>query len=138
LPLTSVVRVIRAAEVTPLPRAPQIVLGVIDVAGEVVPVLNVRERFRIAPKDIEVADHFILARAGERTVALAIDQAQGLMEAEPAEFVRADAIVPGVEQVHGVVKREDGLVLIHDLARFLALEEASALEEALEEVAAHG
>lgn len=45
LPLSVVERVIRAVEVTPLPKAPPIVLGAIDVQGRVVPVLNVRRRF---------------------------------------------------------------------------------------------
>jgi purine-binding chemotaxis protein CheW len=42
-----------------------------------------------------------------------------------------DAVVPGTEYVEGVVKRPDGLILIHDLNAFLSLDEEHSLETAL-------
>ncbi len=70
LPLSVVERVVRAVEVTPLPRAPVIVLGAIDVHGRVLPVLNVRRRFRMPDLAISPADWFLLAHTARHTVAL--------------------------------------------------------------------
>jgi purine-binding chemotaxis protein CheW len=111
-------------------------MGVIDVAGEVLPVLNVRRRFQMPERPVDVTDQFLVATAGKRKVALAIDQAHGLIDAAPEEWVETAAVMPGLEQVQGVLKRDDGLVLIHDLERFLSLEEAAALEAALDPEAA--
>lgn len=52
--LTSVERVVRAVEITPLPNAPDIVLGVINVQGRVVPVVDIRKRFRLPARAISV------------------------------------------------------------------------------------
>lgn len=137
LPLPSVERAVRAAEVTPLPKAPAIVLGVIDVGGQVLPVLNVRKRFRLPEREITVDDQFLIARAGSRTVVLVVDVVEGIMDSPAAGRVAAAEIVPGLEQVEGVFKHADGLILIHDLEKFLSLDEGQNLDEALKQEAAH-
>lgn len=131
LPLAAVTRIVRAVEVTPLPGAPPIVLGVIDVEGDVLPVLNMRRRFRLPEQEISPADQFLLAQTARRAVALAIDEAEGVIERPHTEIIGSAQIVPGLEQFQGVVKLDDDLVLIHDLEKFLALDEARALDEAM-------
>lgn len=131
LPLDAVERTIRAAAITPLPQAPQIVLGVLDLRGTILPVLNVRLRFRLPERDIHPSDQFLIARANERPVALVIDAAAEVLELSSAQIVAADAVAPGLEHVQGVVRISDGLVLIHDLETFLSLNEAAALDRAM-------
>jgi len=138
LPLVVVERIVRAAELTPLPKAPAIVLGVIDVAGQVLPVLNVRRRFRLPEHDVNPGQQFLIAQTGQRTVALLIDEAQRVIEAPGIDVVDAAEIVPGLEQISGVVKLSDGLVLIHDLDKFLSLDEELALDQVMNEEAPHG
>lgn len=134
LPLPVVERVIQAVEVTSLPGAPAVVLGVINVAGSVLPVFNIRRRFFLPEREVVPADQFLIARTARHTVALVIDEVHGVIEHEPSAVVGADGMVPGLEQFQGVVKLDDGLVLIHDLEKFLSLDEAHALDTAMEEV----
>ena len=131
LPLTVVERIVRAVEVTPLPGAPAIVLGAIDMQGHVLPVLDLRSRFLLPEREIGLADHFLIAATARRAVALVVDEAQGVIEYEQSTIVDSEKIIPGLEQFQGVVKLDDGLVLIHDLEKFLSLDEARALDEAI-------
>lgn len=133
LPLEAVERIVRAAEVTPLLNAPSIVLGMIQVESRVLPVLNVRRRFRLPEREIQPADQFLIALTSTRAVVLVIDEAQGVIECPPSEMVSAASVAPGLEQVQGVAKLDDGLVLIHDLEKFLSLDESSALDEVMSE-----
>lgn len=133
LPLTVVERVVRAVEVTPLPKAPAIVLGAINVHGRVLPVLNVRRRFLLPDRAIGPADWFLLAHTARQTMVLVVDESEGVVERPQAEIVPSLQIVPGLEPFPGVLRLDDGLVLIHDLERFLALDEARALDEAMDE-----
>ncbi len=132
LPLASVERVVRIAEITPLPKAPDVVLGVINVQGRVIAVVDVRKRFRLPRREPTLSDSLIIARTPARAVALAVDAVTGVVECTAGETVPAQAIVPGMEYVEGVVKLDDGMVLIHDLARFLSLDEEHRLNEAME------
>lgn len=122
--------VVRAVAVAPLPNAPDVVDGVINLRGEPVPVLDVRRRFGLAPSEVSPREHFVVARAGPRTVALRVDRALELVEV-PEEAIRsAEPAVPGAEGVEGIALLPDGLLVIHDLARFLSPGEAAALDEA--------
>jgi len=131
LRLLSVERVVRAVEVTPLPAAPPIVLGVINIEGRIVPVVNIRSRFRLPEKEISLSDNLIIALTRRRTVALLVDSVLGIIEVPASEVIGASEILPQMEYVEGVVKLADGMVLIHDLDGFLSLEENKALDEVL-------
>lgn len=124
-------RVVRAVAIAPLPRAPAIVEGIIDLQGAIVPVLDVRSRFRLRAKPLAVTDHFIVATAGERTVAIRVDETVGLVPVDPAALSDTSSVAANLELVAGVAKLPDGLVLIHDLGGFLAEAEAVMLDDAL-------
>lgn len=132
LPLAAVRRIVRAVEVTPLPGAPAIVLGAIDVEGSVLPVLDIRRRFLLPEREIGPADQFLIASTVRRAVALVIDEAHGVIEREQSAVIDSDRIAPGLEQFRGVVQLDDGLALIHDLEKFLSLDEARALDRAMD------
>jgi purine-binding chemotaxis protein CheW len=131
LPAADVRELLRAVTLTPLPQAPAIVEGVINVRGVLVPVLDIRGRFHLPPKPPEPTDHLIVARAGGRLVALRVDRAVELTRLEPAAVERAEAVVPGVAYVAHMAKLPDGLVLVHDLKTFLSQAEAAELAEAM-------
>lgn len=134
LRLSVVERVVRAVEVTPLPAAPEVVLGVINLAGRVVPVMSARQRFGLPEKESDLSDQFIIARAAMRTVALLVDSVSALVEVSSEDVVQAARILPHMEYVDGVAKLEDGMILIHDIDRFLSLEEARMLDDVMEQV----
>jgi purine-binding chemotaxis protein CheW len=136
LMLAAVERIVLAVEVMPLPKAPAIVHGVVNVEGRILPVLNVRGRFGFQDKEITPANQFLIARMARGSVVLVIDEVVGVIERSSAEIIGSVGIVPAWEQIQGVVKLEDGLALIYDLEKFLSLDEASILEEAIAREAA--
>ncbi len=71
LPLDAVERVVRAAEYTPLPLASDLVLGALDVAGEILPVFSLRRRFRLTDRPLALTDQFVIARNAGRRLVLA-------------------------------------------------------------------
>lgn len=132
LDLACVQRTIRVVAITSLPKAPSIVLGVIDLGGVIVPVINIRERFNHPSRDALLSDQLLIASTGKRTVALLVDETNGVITGLPENFSPAGTILPGLELVNGAVKLEDGLILIHDLDSLLSLEEEAAIDNAIE------
>ena len=131
LPLFDVERVVQAVEITLLPKAPEIVLGVINIQGRITPVINIRKRFRLPEKKIAPGDYFIIAGTSKRLVALMVDEVKGVIESRGREMVTAEKIVPGMAHVEGVVKLEGGIVFVHNLDKFLSLEEEKKLDDAI-------
>lgn len=131
LPLPFVERVVRAVHLTPLPDAPEIVLGVINVKGRVIPAVSMRRRFRLPEREIRLTDQLVIAHTRRRAVALAADAVSGIFDHAEEDVVGADTILPGLEYIEGIVKLRDGLILVHNPDRFLSLEEAESLDRAL-------
>ena len=139
--LSVVARVLRAVEITPLPKAPPIVIGVINLGGRIIPVVNIRRRFQLPERELELSDQFIVAMAlgrdshenGGRLLALAVDAVVGVRDLSTKVTTAAETILPGLEHLEGVAKTNEGLVLIHNLGTFLSLEEESALGTLLPE-----
>lgn len=136
LALPAVVRVVRMVELTSFPKAPEIVLGVVNVAGELVPVLDARRRFGLPVRPVRPEDFLLLARTRRRMVALPVDELGGLETVAEEAIAPPGNVVPGLELVAGIAKlREGDLVLIHDLEAFLSLDEEAALDRAVEAAA---
>ncbi|HVU24670.1 MAG TPA: chemotaxis protein CheW [Opitutus sp.] len=131
LRLPTVERVVRVVAIDPLPKSPAIVLGVVNIGGRVTPVVDPRRRFHAPAREPVATDHLIVARTAQRPVALLVDSVMGVVEQPAGQITPADAILPGLDYVEGVVKLEDGLIFIHDLDTFLSLEEARTLDAAL-------
>jgi purine-binding chemotaxis protein CheW len=132
IPMCDVIEVVRAVAIRTLPAAPAITLGIIDVRGEIVPVLDVRVRFGTPTKALELSDQFIIAQAGPRRVALHVDVALGLEKLTVLAVEDAGNLPSALQHVSGVAATAQGLVLIHDLQAFLTQAEAQALDAALE------
>lgn len=138
LPLEDVCELVRAVRLTPLPRAPSVVEGLLNLRGELLPVLDMRRRFRLPARPLSSADHLVVAQAGPRRVSLRVDRAEGLLSLEAGQWDMAPGELPGVGYVAGALKLPDGLVLLHDLRTFLSEAEALELEEALAKEGAPG
>jgi len=121
----------RAVQTTPLPAAPPLVEGAIDWRGRIVPVLDLRGRFRLPPKPLQLSDQLILARSRDRAVALRVDEVSDVVALAADTIVAAQEALPGVGMVAGIVRSADGLILIQDLDSFLSEAELDALDRAV-------
>lgn len=130
LRLSAVERVVQIAELTVLPRAPEIVLGIVNVRGCVVPVVDTRRRFGLPAREINLSDHLIIARTSRRIVGLLADMVAGVVQHSRAAITAADQIIHNLDYVEGVIKLDDGLIFIHDLDTFLSEVEERTLEQA--------
>jgi purine-binding chemotaxis protein CheW len=92
-----------------------------------------RKRFGLPERETGPDDRLIVAKTPRLHVALVADSVDGVMEIDGEEIIRTDLVLPKTEYVEGVVKLDDGLLLIHDLDRFLSLSEEEALLGSLQE-----
>ena len=134
LSISSVNRVIRVVGITPLPKGPDIVIGIINVQGNIIPVVNIRKRFCLPERDINLNDQIIITHTSKRTIGIVVNSVIGLIESAEEKIVTSEAIVPGIDYVEGVVKLEDGLLIIHDIEKFLSIEEEVAIDNAVKEI----
>ncbi len=131
LHLPIVERVIRAVDLTELPKAPDIVIGLVNLSGIVIPVLNIRRRFRLPERDIDLNDQMIIAHTKSRMVAMVVDKVVEIIDYTESAIISTEKIAPGLEYVEGVIKLKNDLILIHNIDQFLSLEEEKGITVAL-------
>jgi purine-binding chemotaxis protein CheW len=133
LQLGAVEKIAQAAEIIPLPKAPEIVMGVINVQGRIIPVVNIRRRFQMPEHDINVKDHFIVCRTNHINVAILVDAVLDIIECSEKDIIDKTNILTDIEYIDGVVKSEDGMILIHDLNKFLSNKESDIISEVIKD-----
>lgn len=138
LPVQWVEQVVRAVAVTPLPKSPPVVQGIIDFRGEVVPVMDIRQRLDLPPRPMTLSDQIIIARTRGRHIAFCVEAIIGVVEWDGVDFVAAQTLVPGVEFLDGVVRNQDGMILVYDPDAFFLPEEHLMLDQAIGQDHSHG
>src|SRR5690606_28721740 len=77
--LEHVDKVISAVEVTPFPHMPQHAMGMIDINGDIIPVISLRAIFGLQEKEIELSDKFLICHLQDKKLALCIDAVLGIV-----------------------------------------------------------
>jgi chemotaxis signal transduction protein len=115
LPVPDIQELARVVTIVPLPLAPAVVEGVINLRGGVVPVLDLRARIGLPARELVPSDQLIVVRARGLTVAVRVD--------------RAVELIAGNEEENGhLAKLADGrLAPILNLADLLTQAEADML-----------
>jgi purine-binding chemotaxis protein CheW len=117
LPVEDVIEVVRMVAVTPLPEAPAWVAGVINMRGRIIPVIDLRTRLGLPPREPDLSTPIIIVGGSEAAAGLVADAA-GEVLALPSAVVESPHRVPTpVPAVSGVVRQGDRLILLLDSRR---------------------
>lgn len=113
--------VLRPTEITPVAGSPDFVLGIINLRGNVVTVIDARKRFNLPPKEITDDSRIILVEKGAAIVGVLVDRVDQVLnidnpDIDPTPAVHAEQ---RSKNVQGVSTRNEALVVIVDLDRLL-------------------
>ncbi|MFA6403508.1 MAG: chemotaxis protein CheW [Salinivirgaceae bacterium] len=131
IPIFSVVKVFHAVEIRPLPKAPLVITGVINVKGQIIPVVNIRKILGLKKSKIELYNRLILVTTGKRIVALLVDTVNGLVKLDMNQQADSKQPMPYAELMNGVIKVDQGLIFIYNIDKFLCTDDEYKLEQAL-------
>lgn len=124
LPIAAIREIVNPLKLVDLPDAPEEVRGVANYRGDVVPVVDLRVRFRLSPSVTSRKTKWILIDLGGRLVALIVDAVSGVFgaatELKPAPVLGGGEDLRGIA---GVTLREERMVFVLDITRFAALTE---------------
>ncbi len=119
--------VLRISEIAPVPGAPDYVLGIINLRGHVVSVLDTRRRLELPDKPTDDASRIIIIELESQTIGILVDSVAEVEDVRTAQIDTA----PGVgsedasRYISGVVSRKDDLLILLDVHRLLSEEEWS-------------
>lgn len=117
--------VLRVTEITPVPGAPEYVLGIINLRGNVVTVLDIRMRFGLSPKEIDEASRIIILEAADQVIGILVDSVAEVVYLRTSEIESTPNV--GNEEssrfIQGVHSRDENLLILVDVNKLLTNEE---------------
>lgn len=120
-----------AAPVLPLPGSPMLIEGIVNVHGEIVPVLDGRRRLGIAHRPVKATDQFVVLRAFGRRIVLHVDGTAGVVEVPAVELDRAASLRQPTFGCAGIARLKGGLFVLHDTDALLSPLELASLRRAM-------
>ncbi|MBX9750581.1 MAG: chemotaxis protein CheW [Roseococcus sp.] len=123
LPMAEVQEIIRMPALVEVPHSPAALSGIANLRGGILPVTSLRRAFGAADQAADEATRVVVVRESGAAQGFIVDRMARVMASEPQEIEAAGDMEHGLgtSLLRGVVKREDGLVLLLDLARIAAL-----------------
>jgi purine-binding chemotaxis protein CheW len=126
LHLKHVTRALRMVALTTVPDAPPWIMGVINLAGQIVPVLDLRLRLGLARREPELNDRILIVNTHDQSVAVPVDEVVKVLElireqVEPPP----PALVPS-RPLAGTIQQADDLILVLEATRLLPLADSLA------------
>ncbi|MET0064946.1 MAG: chemotaxis protein CheW [Candidatus Thiodiazotropha sp.] len=117
--------VLRVTEIAPVPGAPSYVLGIVNLRGNVVTVIDTRKRFGLASTEVDDASRIIVIESERQVVGILVDAVAEVVELRENEIDAAPNV--GTEEssryIQGVATQEDRLLILVDLNKLLTDEE---------------
>ena len=121
--------VLRHTEIAPVPGAPDYVLGIINLRGNVVTVIDTRSRFGLSSCDITDNTRIVIIESDDQVVGILVDSVAEVVYLRSSEIDSAPNV--GTEEsakfIQGVSNRDGELLILVDLNRLLNDEEWSEI-----------
>lgn len=124
LELRQVQRVVRVVAITPVPGAPTTMLGLFNLEGKIIPVMNTRRMLYLPERELRLSDQLLIVHTSGRLVALLVDAVLGVHERHEWDEVPLDTVLPGNGLIRGVLRDQGELIFIQDIEAFLSAAEA--------------
>ncbi len=122
--------VLKNTEIAPVPGAPYFVLGIINLRGNVVTVIDTRKRFSLPQVEPDDASRIIIIEMGEQVVGMMVDsvaEVATLRESE-IEFAPNVGNDESAKYIQGVSKQADDLLILVDLEKLFSLQDMEQAE----------
>jgi purine-binding chemotaxis protein CheW len=121
-------------KVTPIPSAPDYLKGVINLRGTIVPVIDLRVKFRLAEVRYDEFTVVVILRLAARVIGVVVDGVSdviGLTAAQVREAPQLGSVVDS-SFIAGVGVQDDRMVLLLDIEKLLSTGELNVLARAAE------
>lgn len=134
IPLHSVKEVIAMPEITPVPYTPPHFLGIMNLRGQVISVIDLRLKLGMKSEKTQETS-VIICDFGDRSIGMVVSSINSVMALDESDVAPKPEIHShkNTEYILGVAKKDKKLVLLLDLSKSLTTEESAAVQKATQQ-----
>jgi purine-binding chemotaxis protein CheW len=129
LDILQVQEILKLPKVTKLPRSKPFIMGVIDLRGKVLPIVDLSKRFGIESNKMSENSRAIVVNIGGKKVGLGIDSVSHVIKVNSNDIEPPPAVVKGIsgKYIVGVAKVENGFVILLNINQMFSTEEMKSI-----------
>jgi len=122
--------VLRVTDIAPVPGAPGYVLGIINLRGNVVTVIDTRNRFGLLSKETDDSTRIVIIETDHHIIGIMVDSVAEVVDLRSSEIETAPNVGndESSKYIQGVTSRDNELLILVDLNKFLSDEENEELD----------
>ena len=128
--IAQVQEIIRMVEITHVPRAPRFMEGVINLRGQLIPIIDLRTRFGMSRIAATKSTRIVVTEIGTKRVGIVVDSVSEVLNIPIENVEDAPEMIAGVgtDYIQGVGKLNDRLIIMLDLTMVISGEEKQQLD----------
>jgi purine-binding chemotaxis protein CheW len=132
IPIENVFEIKKMEDITVVPKAPKFIEGVINLRGNIIPVVDLRRRFSMEKVDMSKKTKIIIVEIGKRQFGLIVDSVAEVLTISSDQIDNTLPSVSGLksEFIEGIGKFENKLIIILDISKILQSDEDIKIEDA--------
>jgi len=123
--------VLRHTEIAPVPGAPSYVLGIINLRGNVVTVIDTRQRFGLLPAPVTDQTRIVIIEADRQVIGILVDSVAEVVYLRQSDIETAPNV--GTDEsakfIQGVSNKNDELLILVDLEKMMTEDEWAELQD---------
>ena len=125
--------IVRVQEIRPIPNAPSYVEGIFNLRGEIIPIINLHRRFHLQKpanlEDEEYSRGFVILQIEGSKIAIIIDRIARVISIDQSDIQPPPQMITGIgsEYIHGVIRQQDGYLIVLDVDRLFDIRELQGL-----------
>jgi purine-binding chemotaxis protein CheW len=131
--ISQVQEINRMVAITHVPRAPKFMEGVINLRGQLIPIIDLRTRFTMPRVEHTKNTRIVVTEIGAKRVGMVVDSVSEVLRIPVEQIEDAPEMITGVdtEYIRGVGKMNERLIILLDLGRIITSNERRELDEKL-------
>lgn len=130
--ILKVQEIIRKTPITWLPRRPDYIKGVINLRGEIIPIVDLRIKFGLPAEDYTKFTRILIGQIENRMCGMVVDNVAEVVTLQAEQIEKSPVTVSrsaSAEYIVGIAKIDARVLILLDIARVLAVDEVLSLDD---------
>ncbi len=130
--IAKVQEIVRLQEITHIPQAPPFVEGIVNLRGQIIPIIDLKKRFNLECKEaVEGEKRVIVVNIGGQIIGIVVDNVSEIIRIPKDKVEPPPPIVAGIESeyIDGVGKLDKRLIILLDIEKILTEKEKEEIKE---------
>ena len=119
IPLANILRVVRMVMVKTIPETPQFLAGIINLAGDIVPVIDLRLLVGLPKRPVRLSDRLLIAKVGEHILAIIADEVLPILACQADEVTLPPFSIRQSAPIEAIIQQNSELIQVINLLRIV-------------------